>query len=72
MAQEKQWRCRWGQIKVDLETHFSNLNPVSGALEGSHKCSEKNRLEGQDEEGCSSIQSAVWGLRPELRLWFRG
>lgn len=63
MAQEKQWRCSWGQIKVDLETQFRNLNPVSGALEGSHKCSEKNRLEGQDEEGCSSI--LIWGLGPE-------
>lgn len=40
-------RARWGQIKVNLGVQFRSLNPVSRALEGSHKCSEENRLEGQ-------------------------
>lgn len=34
-----------GQIKVNLGVQFRSLNPVSRALEGSHKCSEESRLE---------------------------
>lgn len=68
--------ARWGQIKVNLGVQFRNSNPVSRALEGSHRCSKENKLEGQrlkrDKRFAPLSESGERGLRPELQQWSRG